>query len=134
MGHPSKYPEEFRRQAVALCRSSDRSRAEVANTSRSSTTASATKPASATAPRPRLTLPPEQPESHQPVSKIAGQLQRFCAGATVSARADTFPYRRSHRGAGLTLSPPRAGSLALGADERTLVIGTCNGSRAHAMK
>ena len=30
MGHPSKYPEEFRREAVALYRSSDRSRAEVA--------------------------------------------------------------------------------------------------------
>ena len=31
--------------------------------------------ASATAPPPRPTLPPEQPDSHQPVSKIAGQLQ-----------------------------------------------------------
>ncbi len=30
MGHPSKYPEEFRREAVELYRSSDRSRAEVA--------------------------------------------------------------------------------------------------------
>ena len=30
MGRPSKYPEEFRREAVALFRSSDRSRAEVA--------------------------------------------------------------------------------------------------------
>lgn len=30
MGRPSKYPEEFRREAVALVRSSDRSRAEVA--------------------------------------------------------------------------------------------------------
>ena len=30
MGRPSKYPEEFRREAVALYRSSDRSRAEVA--------------------------------------------------------------------------------------------------------
>lgn len=30
MGHPSKYPEEFRREAVALYRSSDRSRAEIA--------------------------------------------------------------------------------------------------------
>jgi transposase len=30
MGHPSKYPEEFRREAVALYRSSDRPRSEVA--------------------------------------------------------------------------------------------------------
>jgi transposase len=30
MGRPAKYPEEFRREAVALYRSSDRSRAEVA--------------------------------------------------------------------------------------------------------
>jgi transposase len=30
MGRPSKYPEEFGREAVALYRSSDRSRAEVA--------------------------------------------------------------------------------------------------------
>lgn len=30
MGRPSKYPEEFRREAVELFRSSDRSRAEVA--------------------------------------------------------------------------------------------------------
>ncbi len=30
MGHPSKYPEEFRREAVELYRSSERSRAEVA--------------------------------------------------------------------------------------------------------
>jgi transposase len=30
MGHPSKYPEEFRREAVALYRSSDRPRAQVA--------------------------------------------------------------------------------------------------------
>ncbi len=30
MGRPQKYPEEFRREAVALFRSSDRSRAEVA--------------------------------------------------------------------------------------------------------
>ena len=30
MGHPSRYPEEFRREAVELYRSSDRSRAEVA--------------------------------------------------------------------------------------------------------
>jgi transposase len=30
MGRPQKYPEEFRREAVALYRSSDRSRAEVA--------------------------------------------------------------------------------------------------------
>ncbi|MGQ0823777.1 MAG: transposase [Actinomycetota bacterium] len=30
MGRPSKYPEEFRREAVALVRSSERSRAEVA--------------------------------------------------------------------------------------------------------
>ena len=31
MGRPAKYPEEFRREAVALYRQSDRSRAEVAN-------------------------------------------------------------------------------------------------------
>jgi transposase len=30
MGRPNKYPEEFRREAVALYRSSDRPRAEVA--------------------------------------------------------------------------------------------------------
>jgi transposase len=30
MGRPQKYPEEFRREAVELYRSSDRSRAEVA--------------------------------------------------------------------------------------------------------
>ena len=30
MGRPAKYPEEFRREAVELCRSSERSRAEVA--------------------------------------------------------------------------------------------------------
>lgn len=30
MGRPAKYPEEFRREAVALYRSSDRSRVEVA--------------------------------------------------------------------------------------------------------
>lgn len=30
MGRPSKYPEEFRREAVELYRSSDRSRVEVA--------------------------------------------------------------------------------------------------------
>ena len=30
MGRPQKYPEEFRREAVALYRSSERSRAEVA--------------------------------------------------------------------------------------------------------
>lgn len=30
MGRPSKYPEEFRREAVALVRTSGRSRAEVA--------------------------------------------------------------------------------------------------------
>ena len=30
MGRPAKYPEEFRREAVALYRSSDRSRSEVA--------------------------------------------------------------------------------------------------------
>ena len=30
MGHTSRYPEEFRREAVELYRSSDRSRAEVA--------------------------------------------------------------------------------------------------------
>jgi hypothetical protein len=30
MGRPSKYPEEFRREAVALFRSSDRTRVEVA--------------------------------------------------------------------------------------------------------
>ena len=30
MGRPSKYPEEFRREAVALYRSSDRPRVEVA--------------------------------------------------------------------------------------------------------
>ena len=30
MGRPAKYPEEFRREAVELYRSSDRSRAEVA--------------------------------------------------------------------------------------------------------
>ena len=30
MGHPSRYPGEFRREAVELYRSSDRSRAEVA--------------------------------------------------------------------------------------------------------
>ena len=30
MGRPGKYPEEFRREAVELYRSSDRSRAEVA--------------------------------------------------------------------------------------------------------
>jgi len=30
MGRPAKYPEEFRREAVALFRQSDRSRAEVA--------------------------------------------------------------------------------------------------------
>ena len=30
MGRPAKYPEEFRREAVALYRSSDRSRAETA--------------------------------------------------------------------------------------------------------
>ena len=30
MGRPSKYPEEFRREAVELYRSSDRPRAEVA--------------------------------------------------------------------------------------------------------
>ena len=30
MGRPAKYPEEFRREAVALYRSSERSRAEVA--------------------------------------------------------------------------------------------------------
>lgn len=30
MGRPQKYPEEFRSEAVALYRSSDRSRAEVA--------------------------------------------------------------------------------------------------------
>lgn len=30
MGRPNKYPEEFRREAVELYRSSDRSRAEVA--------------------------------------------------------------------------------------------------------
>ncbi|MGD9637333.1 MAG: transposase [Pirellulales bacterium] len=30
MGRPQKYPEEFRREAVALYRSSDRSRVEVA--------------------------------------------------------------------------------------------------------
>jgi len=30
LGRPSKYPEEFRREAVELYRSSDRSRAEVA--------------------------------------------------------------------------------------------------------
>ena len=30
MGRPSRYPEEFRREAVALYRSSDRSRVEVA--------------------------------------------------------------------------------------------------------
>lgn len=30
MGRPSKYPEEFRREAVELYRSSERSRAEVA--------------------------------------------------------------------------------------------------------
>jgi transposase len=30
MGRPAKYPDEFRREAVALFRSSDRSRAEVA--------------------------------------------------------------------------------------------------------
>ena len=30
MGHPSRYPEEFRREAVELYRSSDRSGAEVA--------------------------------------------------------------------------------------------------------
>ena len=33
MGGPAKYPEEFRREAVALYRSSDRSRAEVAKSS-----------------------------------------------------------------------------------------------------
>jgi transposase len=31
MGRPQKYPEEFRREAVELYRSSDRSRAEVAS-------------------------------------------------------------------------------------------------------
>ena len=30
MGRPSRYPEEFRREAVELYRSSDRSRAEIA--------------------------------------------------------------------------------------------------------
>jgi transposase len=30
MGRPQKYPDEFKREAVALYRSSDRSRAEVA--------------------------------------------------------------------------------------------------------
>jgi transposase len=30
MGRPAKYPEEFRREAVALYRNSERSRAEVA--------------------------------------------------------------------------------------------------------
>lgn len=30
MGRPSRYPEEFRREAVELHRSSDRSRAEIA--------------------------------------------------------------------------------------------------------
>jgi transposase len=30
VGRPAKYPEEFRREAVALYRSSDRARAEVA--------------------------------------------------------------------------------------------------------
>ncbi len=30
MGRPSRYPEEFRREAVELCRSSDRPRVEVA--------------------------------------------------------------------------------------------------------
>lgn len=30
MGRPAKYPEEFRREAVALARSSDRPRVEVA--------------------------------------------------------------------------------------------------------
>jgi transposase len=30
VGRPAKYPEEFRREAVALYRSSDRSRADVA--------------------------------------------------------------------------------------------------------
>ena len=30
MGRSSRYPEEFRREAVELCRSSDRPRAEVA--------------------------------------------------------------------------------------------------------
>lgn len=30
MGRPAKYPEEFRREPIALYRSSDRSRAEVA--------------------------------------------------------------------------------------------------------
>ena len=33
MGRPSKYPEEFRREAVELYRSSDRSRVEVAKSS-----------------------------------------------------------------------------------------------------
>ena len=30
MGRPSKYPEEFRREAVELCRSSDRPRCKIA--------------------------------------------------------------------------------------------------------
>ncbi|MGH1506329.1 MAG: transposase [Acidimicrobiales bacterium] len=30
MGRPSKYPEEFRREAVELCRSTDRPRCQVA--------------------------------------------------------------------------------------------------------
>lgn len=59
------------------------------STSRSSTTEAATKPDSATAHRPRSTLPPRQSDSQQPLSRKPGQLQD--SFAWLSRRRGRFP-------------------------------------------
>ena len=102
-------------------------------TSRSSTTGHATKPASATAPQPRPTLPPKQPDSQQPVSKKPGQLH---SRTYLYARPDASPcvdfddVRRS------TASRPRRGERKPISDRSELhsqqdrTLGTdCRGDR-----
>ena len=64
MGRPNKYPEEFRREAVELYRSSDRSRSEV--------------------PRGRQCLTPSSMKCQKPVSKKLGQLQSMLMQRAVS--------------------------------------------------
>jgi transposase InsO family protein len=81
-------PTSGARGSSSRVRSSARS---CSSTSRSSTTVNDTKPAPVTAPRPRPTLPPRRPDSHQPVSKIAGQLhclRQLVVGPDAPSRYD----------------------------------------------
>jgi len=69
-------------------------------TSRSSTTAPATNAVSVTAPPPRPTLPPAQPDRHNPVSTRTGQLHRMPdRGPGLLRPRRDLDHRRPHPGA-----------------------------------